>query len=561
MALMNFNGKETSMRLLRVLCMFFAAMILLLCPNHFRDVFAADTAATPTFSLVAPVLKLENGLSEGHATMLLKAENFEDTTPLKIIDQEVPMPPPVKVTFSVKEMQVSGPTRSWLLSANITGLPPNTSQKRYLLVQFPKVGKTQEYTLEYTLTNKYDVAFSWTLKPPPSPISIKSGQGIEIGIAVGPVPATDVRVLQANLVEQSRKYPLASAGFMLCKNPIGRCESDISLLPNSANRLWLRTQDDKSPVGQFLGSVTIAASQKPEGDAVNLTVYSSSYPRKIGGIAVIFFSVLASFVVFTYGRYRLNRDQLLLPAESIKQRLKDLEEILSKKPPQIKDEHIANTSDTIADLLRKLEKLETDYVPYRVFQPWGSAVAKLDEYKQSLKTMDDRAYVLDLIVSRGLVCAWKYLELYHDDASKEAINETVHTINNFSMDESLSSGTVRQKIDNELENLKKELKDIQNRAKSLQPFQIFAIGGQPERTYEKIEMEIRRISWAVWILMIVLTTAVGSYIIVLSNLGFGLWTDYLICVFWGVGIPTGTQQLAQSTSSSVASTLGIQITK
>jgi hypothetical protein len=50
-----------------------------------------------------------------------------------------------------------------------------------------------------------------------------------------------------------------------------------------------------------------------------------------------------------------------------------------------------------------------------------------------------------------------------------------------------------------------------------------------------------------------------SYVVVLANTGFGLANDFLLCFFWGVGVPIGAQQLSQSTTLSAGSALGVTI--
>ena len=69
------------------------------------------------------------------------------------------------------------------------------------------------------------------------------------------VAATNVRVLQTALVEQSRKTPL-DGGLMLCKQLDGPCTGDgINLGPNSSNKLWLRTSSAGTLVGKYIGTV------------------------------------------------------------------------------------------------------------------------------------------------------------------------------------------------------------------------------------------------------------------------------------------------------------------
>jgi hypothetical protein len=78
-------------------------------------------------------------------------------------------------------------------------------------------------------------------------------------------------------------------------------------------------------------------------------------------------------------------------------------------------------------------------------------------------------------------------------------------------------------------------------------------------TYERLTLEIASTSLWVWALFAVLATALGAYVVVLSNTGFGLSADFLLCFFWGVGVPIGAQQLAQSTTVSAGSALGVAV--
>jgi hypothetical protein len=290
-------------------------------------------------------MKLENGASQGQATMLLRIDGLDQaamssaTSPV-VTDLKVPDPPPAEVIFTSKEMRRSASGRTWLLSAIVNGLTGNTSQQRYLSISFAGVEKT----LDYTLTNKYEAAFSWTLKPPPSAISIKPGQPIEIGIAVGPVPASDVTLLQATLVEQSRKSLLASTALTLCRDPDGKsCRGGIDLPASSANRLWLRTEGSEA-VGQFVGTVMIAASQKSGGDLVTLTVYVTTTCSQLLGVFLIFVGLIMAWAISVYGRSRLSRDELLHPAAFVSQKLRNLRTTLQQVTPAKLVEHTVHTS-------------------------------------------------------------------------------------------------------------------------------------------------------------------------------------------------------------------------
>jgi len=81
------------------------------------------------------------------------------------------------------------------------------------------------------------------------------------------------------------------------------------------------------------------------------------------------------------------------------------------------------------------------------------------------------------------------------------------------------------------------------------------------RSFEQIGAEVRLLSGATWLIFGALATALGTYVLVLSNVGFGVPTDYLVCLFWGFGLPVGGTQLVQSTVGSASTALGFSIPK
>lgn len=527
-----------------------AIIIILMVTIPLRNAWGVDASPSPTFTLVGAALKLENGAEKGKATMLLKTDGLNrdkkdyPDNPDIVKDIGVPFPPEVHVIFSAKAMQVGDTSRSWLLTAEIDHLPGNTSQKRYLEVRYS--GFTG--TLDYTLTNKFETAFSWTLKPPPSEISIRSGEPIEIGIAVGAVPASNVKLLQATLIEKSRKYPLAEAGLTLCKKSSGDCDSEINLEAHSSNRLWLRTKDDKYPVGQFQGSVVIAAAQKPEGDTINLTVFATRGWRQFGGIIVIMLGVGISWLVSTYARSRLARNQVRLFAAFMREKFKRLQTKLIQAPPQIIPKNTETTSGKLKKFLEDLSESALDskgYLPDTIPKPYLGGASKLEDFKAVLQKMDGWAVALEMIISRGMANAWDFLSTHPTNQSD--INATVGQLDELAKGDDVPAD-LKTQIDKKVNDLKTKLQIPETPSGKLK---------EGEEEIERLKFEIDFINLTVWIVMLALTTLLGSYIVVWSNLGFGLWGDYLLCLFWGFGISIGGQQILQMTSGSVATALSI----
>ena len=83
-----------------------------------------------------------------------------------------------------------------------------------------------------------------------------------------------------------------------------------------------------------------------------------------------------------------------------------------------------------------------------------------------------------------------------------------------------------------------------------------ATSSSKPRTSGQISAEIRTLSGLAWVVFALFTTALGTYVLVLSNLGFGTCMDFLVCLFWGFGLPVGGAQLAQATTATASTALG-----
>ena len=145
-------------------------------------------APLPTFSLIDGDIAIDSGATDAGASMVLKADNLDATSltmPLgQVSDLNTPRPPAVEVSFTASDLDHSDTSRRWVLTATIKGVPHNATQKRYLSFTFAG----QLVTLPYTLTNKSTATFTWSVKGPPSELSLRAGEAVEIGIAVQAVP-------------------------------------------------------------------------------------------------------------------------------------------------------------------------------------------------------------------------------------------------------------------------------------------------------------------------------------------------------------------------------------
>ena len=165
-------------------------------------------------------------------------------------------------------------------------------------------------------------------------------------------------------------------------------------------------------------------------------------------------------------------------------------------------------------------------------------------------------------VRDGFTMAWTQLDVNANAAAVKAVNECVKDIDSLSSKGAAKAPTlvdVSARIDAALQKLNADLKLANQAARLGAP----AIGGVVigDRSYEQLNVEIQFISAIVWVVAALMSVAGGSYVLVFMNLGFGVPTDYLVCLFWGFGLPVAGNQLMQMSSASVGTTLGISVTK
>src|SRR5262245_50609790 len=397
--------------------------------------------------------------------------------------------------------------------------------------------------------------FAWTVKPPPGELSLCKDSAIDIGIAVQGVPATDVRVMQTALIEQSTKF-LIPGNWSLCRTHQGQCDTKIDLGAHSANRLWLRPTDRTSIIGKYTGTVTIGASEKPDGETFNLTVYGTTPSRQILGGVVIAVGVVLAWISTTWFQNRINRAQMLLPATALRERVELLQRRFSAAAQEVGAD-VPKTSKKLEELRYDLSDRGLD--GQRFLQPRFPVTVKgmapsADADKEYLAKRTQNVALLEALVERGFEQAWKMVPRPLDKEKLASLQTATASLDALAEEDIPNTTVLAEKIGPILRNLRTQL----GRAE-------LAEEGPPAEarppTFEQLTVEIRNFSLMTWAVFAILATALGTYILVILNLGFGVLSDYFVCLFWGFGLPVGGQQLAQSTIGSVSTVLGVPVPK
>jgi hypothetical protein len=524
---------------------------------------SADLAAAePSPKLINPIATLKYGESAGVADLVLQVDGLDPAQKAVpnlvtgFTDLGSPSPPNVAIKVDPNppnELFPAGATaRSWLVKMAISGLPANTSQKRHL--RFDLAGKST--TLEYTLSNMAIGSFSWAPKVPAS-IAIEPGQAIPLSISVGPVPATGVALIGPFLSEKTTKYPLAPEGLKLCRNSTMPCESVNALPANSATQLWLQ---GASGIGEYDGTITIASNEKPGGDPLSMTVFSTTTCRKLVGIVVIFLSVLFTWYVTVYARNYVTRSQLLLPATLLRDRFVALQPRLEGDPTRKITEIINRIEKSLAKLT--LAKLEAEGLPRSLPTPWNDPTdpKQIENYRRVLQELADWSAALEAIIRDGLKPIWSIWDEAVKGKFRQVVIDATADLDAIAKDEPAPKlDTLPQKIKAEVDKVEKA-----STGSGGAPFgaAISALGGgaAPLPSYEQLTLQIARISIFAWIVVILGTTLAGAMALVLNS-SFGSLLDFVKCVAWGLGVPLGAQALATTTLGSVATSFGITVKK
>jgi hypothetical protein len=389
-------------------------------------------------------------------------------------------------------------------------------------------------------------SFTWTVLPPPSEVSLNVGESLGFGIAVGPVPASNVRVLESTLVETTSRRQFGAGRVALCSEEDRDCaEGPPKLAANQPHRLWLKPDASASvSPGKYTGTITIAAAEKVSGDVIRTTIFITTEIHRWLGVLVIGLGVAVAWAIAIPIRAHIQRATLLRPATVLRERIDALTKrlsILTLKTPVLTERLQSNNL-----ALEEMALERKGYISSGLPLPWTTKSPDPVPYRTFLEEKATELSGLDLLVD-----AVEILHTRWSTASPEERPRIETAIANL---DALADSDISN-----TEDLGTRIRTILDTAPSARALSAETASLRP-KTYERVNLEIRRLSGLVWAVYGLLTTAVGAYVLVWSNPGFGLPTDFWECLFWGFALPTGTQ-LLQATPTTVATSLGVSVPK
>ncbi len=450
--------------------------------------------------------------------------------------------------------------RRWLLPFKVADLPAGSTQTRYFAF---KVGAA-DWALPYQIASPASAPMSWSIKPPPAANrALESGDGIPISIAVnGSTRITGVQLMPVDLVEQVSRRPLSKVEWRLCPTRVTCKEGDAASLDGGPHSLWIVPVGAASvSPGRYEGTITISSNDKPAGESVALTLNFSSTRDKILGSVAIVVGMAVGLYTTVVLRRRVERDQLLMGPALLRGAVMQLR-VMLRAAPSAMTPNIDKRLDTLEKAL-SVQSLESAGLPSSIPFPWPEST---DAYRQYVDRQTAALNTLRTLVETGVV---QLLAARHDEEDVDgpldvdevaSFDEAMRKIDaiavgNTVIDPSTISATTADAI--------QAFKEAVGRSRKTSNFRAAFVNGvspgkdaRPPATSEQLRVQIAEGSVLAWIILICVTAITGTYVLVLSNAGFGTCLDYLGCLLWGAGLPAGAA-LAGATTGTVSSAFNI----
>ncbi len=444
--------------------------------------------------------------------------------------------------------------RQWVLPFHATGMPSAVTLSRFVTF---KLGAAS-WTLPYQLTAPAAPALTWSLKGvPPNGRLFDAKQGVPISIAVsGSGRLTGLSVVRADLIEVSTRRSVTSEDWSLaCAGTT--CSLADPGVGSGVTAFWIKPSDSftLSP-GKYDSVFTLTANGKAEGgETVTTTLYYSSACFKWAGFGAILLGIGSSMYFATFLRRWVDINRLLLPAAQLKQQLDHASSALSglKLPvptPEIDKGFRLHQSALF------IRRLELNGLPTRIPVPWGAVVGA---DPQQLKTYLDAEKVgveaLVSIVNDGCVPLAGLAEEHANLTPPQQVGyeKAIRALDQLAdLVPTPAPADLLVRIRAIVDAFKAV---IAGRAPNLA-----GAGGAPQAVVvpspQTLEIRIRKASVLGWSFVCFTTLALGTYLLVWLNPGFGTCSDIAACFFWGLGLPSGAA-LAGLTTNSVLTTFNI----
>jgi hypothetical protein len=403
-------------------------------------------------------------------------------------------------------------------------------------------------------------AAALALEGPVTPWRVdESNRWNDIAVVV-PEAVNALKLSRSTLVDASSGWRIPTEKILLCPSPsadAGACKADGVPLRKGRATLWVAIDQGFDHNGVFVGNLEFTALPSMDTKVVALTVQRTTIRARAIGIVLLVVGVVCAWLLVSFGRGRIARDQALLPAALLSRRAKDLEALLRAVSPALRA-GLTSTQATLSKVIDSFAAAALDadqYIPSRL-PPFGTTPAKAGEYQSFLQKQSQRLDVLDVVVHEGV------LRLANDPSARSpAANVQALQALLAGMDALSATGPDTGAARTALERLFATWRTATSGGVVQAQAAMTGVPPGREMTPVALLAEMRNIALASWIAWGVLTVLIGCSVLVLPSPGFGETLDYVRCLLWGFGLPVAGQSLQQLTPSALNTQLGITLPK
>jgi len=526
--------------------------------------------AADAFSLGDDTLRVPAGMKPAvRKDVLIKGQNLSDCDGSKNVSAQdlfVEGPPDLSVAFENIRSVAStgnssaGNTRLWLADAKINNLLDDSSVRRRVLLT---CGSSSN-TYDYTVTNRTEGTFSWSIKPAVSKLALADTRQISLMVSVGDIGATNVVLAQSTLQDENTLTVLGLSKLQLCRSDATSCQSQPFSLPRRASGqpVVLSVSPDFARPGIFKGTIFVAVDQKTDPESFELTVYSSRLRWKVLGGLCIFVGVLIWWLVSVFARQRAARDQALLPLAALSDSIDRLLADLNGAEQQ--------AGQTMGSIRTRLQTIRADLDPsspglinvipgsFPSFPDGGDNAA----YQQYVSVRAQQVGAISVLLQQGVTAVLANQPTAIAAGRQAAITSALQSLNTAALQVN-TPDDAKAAVQEALRTLVATL--AAPAGGQLDAVAMAAhvgmVKGASLPSSTELRLSLNRIGSMVWIIWAMVTLVAGIAALILTNPGFGTPIDYVKCFFWGLSIQAGGQQLQQLTPGSVGTDFKISVPK
>jgi hypothetical protein len=374
-----------------------------------------------------------------------------------------------------------------------------------------------------------------------------------------------LRLAHARLVDArpGRNVQLGVDRLRLCSTapPPEACHDQAQTITSADQSIWLVVDPAFTSNGIFTGSIQLTTDPASDVTTHTVTIQQSTTEAQVLGALAILAGVTLAWGILHFGRNRVARNQALLPAALLRQRIHTLLLELSEAEGTIKaatgvDQKLENLRQQAGKLLPQLEEKFLDaggFLPPRI--PGITAASpQTAAYQTHLQRISQILDGAESILAVGVLPAAAKLRQVTTPADRDAIRKIIEEIDELAV----ALPTAAQALIPAIQAL---LDKFTAAARTRGADVAIAAGRDKPRTSLQLLAEIDAISLTFWAIWAILATLSGYLVLIAYDPGFGGSVDYVRCIFWGFGLPVAGQSLQQLTLGTVNTQLGVTVSR